>query len=260
MKIVKEFDTEVAKKVGTDAAIILSNIEFWQANNELNQRNFKNGRYWTYNSVKAFSRHFEYLTLKQIRLCLDKLEKSTLIISGNFNDKDYDLTKWYSSIREDFERDLTLAQKGNTPLPEKAIPLAQKGNAIPLINNTDINSKEAPALFSESEIQTRDKSESKILFENSIYNSYETFKSYLLKNSEFKERYRGANLKFYIEAVLKWSDKSGRKTTNRGWCAYLRDFMDRDIKDSKLEKLEIAKTKQEISLKEAAKQGVHFNH
>lgn len=91
------FDPEVAKDVGTDAAIILSNIEFWQATNQANKRNFHDGRYWTYNSTKAFSELFSYLSDRKIRTCLDKLEAKNYITAGNYNKSKYDRTKWYSA-------------------------------------------------------------------------------------------------------------------------------------------------------------------
>lgn len=94
------FDKSVAKKVGTDAAIILSNIEFWQSKNKANNKNFYDGYFWTYNSVSAWCELFDYLTYAQIRRCLEKLEKSKFIITGNYNSSSYDRTKWYCSIRQ----------------------------------------------------------------------------------------------------------------------------------------------------------------
>jgi hypothetical protein len=96
-KIKMVFDPEVAKDVGTDAAIILSNIEFWQATNQANKRNFHDDRYWTYNSTKAFTELFSYLSDRKIRTCLDKLEAKNYITAGNYNKSKYDRTKWYSA-------------------------------------------------------------------------------------------------------------------------------------------------------------------
>lgn len=90
------FDPKVAKEVGTDAAIILSNIQFWCAKNKANQRHFYEGRYWTYNSAKSFAVLFDYLSTKQIRYCLKKLEEKGYIFTGNFNSSKYDRTMWYS--------------------------------------------------------------------------------------------------------------------------------------------------------------------
>lgn len=92
-----QFDPEVAKDVGTDAAIILSNIQFWVAKNRANNKNLYEGRYWTYNSVAAFNKQFDYLTPSKIRTCLSKLEEKGYIVTGEFNTNKYDRSKWYSS-------------------------------------------------------------------------------------------------------------------------------------------------------------------
>lgn len=91
------FNADVAKDVGTDAAIILANIQFWQKTNKANKRNYHDGRYWTYNSIDAFNEIFNYLTPSKIKTCLKKLEQNNYIVSGNFNKSKYDRTKWYSA-------------------------------------------------------------------------------------------------------------------------------------------------------------------
>lgn len=93
------FDPSVAKNVGTDAAIILSNIEYWCKLNKSKNINYEDGKYWTYNSAKSFSMQFDYLSIPQIERCLKKLEEAEYIITGNFNKSKYDRTKWYSSGR-----------------------------------------------------------------------------------------------------------------------------------------------------------------
>lgn len=94
------FDIDVAKIVGTDCAIILSNIEFWQSKNKANKHNFHDGKYWTYNSVSAWTELFSYLTPSKIRTCLKRLEYFDYVVTGNYNKSNYDRTKWYSSIRQ----------------------------------------------------------------------------------------------------------------------------------------------------------------
>lgn len=100
-KVKMTFDPEVARDLDTDSAIILSNIEFWQDTNEANGRNYYEGRYWTYNSAEAFSFLFTWLTPKQIRTRLKKLEDSGYVVSGRFGENTYDHTKWYSVNKPD---------------------------------------------------------------------------------------------------------------------------------------------------------------
>lgn len=90
------FDPRVAKELNTDCAIILSNIQFWIAKNQANNKNFHEGKFWTYNSTKAFSELFPYLTERQIKYCLDKLIEFDYLETGNFNASKYDQTRWFS--------------------------------------------------------------------------------------------------------------------------------------------------------------------
>ena len=47
VKAVK-FDASVAKKVGLEEAIYLSNVEYWVEKNAANKKHFHDGYYWTY--------------------------------------------------------------------------------------------------------------------------------------------------------------------------------------------------------------------
>lgn len=94
------FDIEIAKKYGVNAAIIYQNFLFWICQNKANGRNYYDGRYWTYNSIKALSEILPYLTVDQIRRALDKLVDSGILIKGNYNKSSYDRTCWYSFVEE----------------------------------------------------------------------------------------------------------------------------------------------------------------
>ncbi len=91
-----QFDTEIAEIYGVNAAILLNNIAFWIQKNAANDANFFEGRYWTYNSVSAFSKLFPYLSKSQITTALKKLESEGIIQTGNFNQSAYDRTTWYA--------------------------------------------------------------------------------------------------------------------------------------------------------------------
>lgn len=128
------FDPEIAARVGCNAAVIYQNLFYWAEKNAANGRHFYDGRWWTYNSVSAFADLFPYLTGKQIRTALDKLETSGLIVSGCFNKSAYDRTKWYSPT----------CLKEETHLPKKTNENDQKGEPIP-----DINTNNKPDVFIE---------------------------------------------------------------------------------------------------------------
>lgn len=119
------FDVDIAKQYGVECAIILYHIDFWIQKNEANGKHFHDGKYWTYNSIKAFAELFPYWSESQINRILKKLEDAELISVGNYNHSSYDRTKWYSLNRK---LHLTKSQNGFDEIVKP----------IPYIN-TDIN-------------------------------------------------------------------------------------------------------------------------
>ena len=93
-----------------NAAVLLWHIRFWVAKNKANEKHFYDGRYWTYNSVKAFSELFPEFTKSQISIALKKLEDCGAIVTGNYNSSPYDRTKWYALADEN---DLIKNENGN---------------------------------------------------------------------------------------------------------------------------------------------------
>ena len=90
------FSVEIATRYGVNAAILLQNLQYWIAHNKANEKCFYEGRYWTYNSVKAFTELFPYLSEYQIRTALQKLLDDGVIIKGEFNRTSMDRTTWYA--------------------------------------------------------------------------------------------------------------------------------------------------------------------
>ncbi|NQZ47764.1 MAG: hypothetical protein HRT63_09610 [Erythrobacter sp.] len=147
---VHSFDTDVAAMVGVPAATIAYNIAHWCEKNAANGAHFHEDRHWTYNSVSAFKELFPYLSAKQIRTALNKLESAGLIVSGNFNKQGRDRTKWYSFVAEAVVKSAN-CPKGQMQLPKKASPVAQKGKPLPdskpdnkPIANAIVSAQDAP--------------------------------------------------------------------------------------------------------------------
>ena len=90
------FDTDIAQEYGVNAAILLQNIAYWCELNEANEVNYYDGTYWTYNSRKALSILFPYMSERQIGTAIQKLIDAGLVISGNYNKMPYDRTMWYA--------------------------------------------------------------------------------------------------------------------------------------------------------------------
>lgn len=99
--MIHAFDTDYARQYGMAAAAIIHNLQFWITRNRANGENFREGRTWTYNSVRAFEKVFDYLTKSQIRTALEKLEAAGVLIKGEFNERPTDHTKWYAFADED---------------------------------------------------------------------------------------------------------------------------------------------------------------
>jgi len=90
------FDPVEAVKYGMLEAVLLSNIRWWVAKNQANGRHNHDGRYWTYNSAKAFTKLFPYASQQQIQRALKRLEDAGVLHVGSYNSNPYDHTKWYS--------------------------------------------------------------------------------------------------------------------------------------------------------------------
>lgn len=121
------FDVELACKYGMLEAILLNHFQYWLQLNEANNKNFYDGRYWTFNSMKAFGKIFSYVSEKKIRNALKHLQEEELIVIGNYNKVAYDRTLWYAFT----EKGKSILLKGQMEIYEKANRNLQKGEPIP---------------------------------------------------------------------------------------------------------------------------------
>lgn len=91
------FNVDDAVKYGIEKAVILQNMRFWLDKNKANGTNLHDGYYWTYNSAEAFFKIFPYFkSAKVIQRLLKSMVVDGLLLAGNYNNKGYDRTKWYS--------------------------------------------------------------------------------------------------------------------------------------------------------------------
>ena len=124
------FSTEDATKYGVDGAILLHHLRYWVAKNEANDKNFHDGSHWTYNSTSAFAVLFPFWTARKIGRLLQKLEDEGIIRSGNFNNKRYDRTKWFTVSGN------TICQKGEMHLTKTVNAITKYVEPIPKYNHT----------------------------------------------------------------------------------------------------------------------------
>jgi hypothetical protein len=129
-----QFDIDVASKYGVDSAIMIQNLAFWIKTNASEGRNFYDGRYWTYNSVRSFEKLFPFWSYKIIRRILENLLKSGVLIAGNYNENTYDRTNWYA-LSDQLIEELSIGSflgecirpNGQMEMPKKANGNAQMG-------------------------------------------------------------------------------------------------------------------------------------
>jgi len=114
------FDIQEAINYGLNEAIFLSNMKFWIAKNIANEKNYfpvcsekypdmqNEYRYWTYNTVQAYTKLFPYWTDKQVRNIIDSLLKQSIIIKGYYHENKCNRTSWYA-----FKKELQMPEKAN---------------------------------------------------------------------------------------------------------------------------------------------------
>ena len=85
-----------AQTYGIEEAVVIDNLYYWIAKNAANGIHKHDGRYWTYNSAKAFARLFPYMGETKIYRVLVNLEKVGFIAKGNFSEDKHDRTNWYA--------------------------------------------------------------------------------------------------------------------------------------------------------------------
>lgn len=94
------FNMEIAVRYGTYAAILGQNFWYWVKENERRGRNYHDGRYWVYNSVRSLRKTFPNLSTHQIRGGIDRLVNAGILLKGNYNQTSYDRTTWYTFTDE----------------------------------------------------------------------------------------------------------------------------------------------------------------
>lgn len=88
---------KLAKCLGLKEAVIFQQIHYWLEINKKTNNNFKEGRYWTYNSIKKWHENeFDFLSIRTVERTLKALEKEGLLICKTFNKMAGDKTKWYT--------------------------------------------------------------------------------------------------------------------------------------------------------------------
>lgn len=118
-----QFDEDFALEQGLHEAIVYEHIKQWIRHNAANNQDYRNGRYWTYNTKAAWQKQLPFLTIKQVRSALDNLRDSGLILASGLAADAMDRTLWYALS------DKALALEGQSTDPVKANPSAPEGQS-----------------------------------------------------------------------------------------------------------------------------------
>lgn len=92
------FDVEIAQRCGVNAAILLSDIQYWCERSKGDPAHLREGRVWMWSSVRDFRERHPYLTARQIRYALEQLTAAEVVITAQYSDRALDRTIWYSPV------------------------------------------------------------------------------------------------------------------------------------------------------------------
>lgn len=233
------FDTELAAKYGMVEATILNHLKYWIQKNAENNKNYHEGRYWTFHSIQAFCKLFPYLTAKKIRNAIKKLENAKVLIKGNFNKVKYDRTTWYALTdlglrlfsKKEEKQELTVEQE-----PELKVEVekpAEQDNAISKKESTKKNTMQIPPKAEDVQAYCAER--------NSCIN-VQRFLAYYTANGWYFGKRKMKKTKDWQAAVRYWeqTEKPVANVGNNGKMAQNRfcNFQGREWDYDELERLE----------------------
>ena len=131
----------LAREIGLNEALVLQQINYWIEINKRSGNNYFEGRYWTYNSIRAWQENdFDYMSIDTVKRTFSKLEKMGYLIAGNFNKDPRDKTKWYTINDEKLE-ELYLDIKNRKLEQEKEIIEKKVNSTLPnaLVQNAPMD-------------------------------------------------------------------------------------------------------------------------
>lgn len=134
-------EAHVAAAYGLEEAIFLHSLMFWYRTNRGNGQNFHDGRWWTYNSVKAFEGIFPWWTGAQIRRIIARCREKGAVLAGNYNRDQRDRTAWYTPSDELLElygeRVNCICQNEQMEVPESTDSFDETSRPLPCSNHVE---------------------------------------------------------------------------------------------------------------------------
>lgn len=180
---VHSFYIEEAEKHGVEKAVILYNLRFWLEKNKANKTNEHDGYYWTYNTAEAFTKLFPYFSKHKVNRLLKQLEADGHVLTGCYNKKGYDRTKWYSlpefSVKEaSSQEDTPFCKNAKCNLQNCEVHFAELqnpfcGSATPIPDiNTDTKPNSKPDVKSAPKTKAKNKVEKPTDVSNQVWSDF----------------------------------------------------------------------------------------
>lgn len=60
--MVYSFDSRIAELYGVDEAVFIHNLYFWISKNIANGHQYRDGKFWTYNTMDAYAKMYKFWT------------------------------------------------------------------------------------------------------------------------------------------------------------------------------------------------------
>lgn len=150
--MIHSFDTQIAEKYGVEKAVLIHNFVYWIEKNKANKKHFIEGKYWTYNSAKAFCELFPYMgSERKIARLLSELVEAGVLETANHNNDKRNQTKWYALSDEWISQIYRLqlpdlsnanAKNDNSHLPDLSNEYKETDSKQQIVNKQIGSSKE----------------------------------------------------------------------------------------------------------------------
>ena len=90
------FNITTAERYGIDGAIVIYFFQLWIEKNVADHRNFRDGRWWSYNSYPGLAQLIPYYNERQLRRIIDKLVGEGVLIRRQHSTDHGDFRNWYA--------------------------------------------------------------------------------------------------------------------------------------------------------------------
>lgn len=186
---------DIAKVLGLNETIVLQQINYWLEVNKKKNNNFRDGKYWTYNTIEEWREEFPFWSKETVKRIFKKLREMKLLLIGNYNTMKMDRTLWYTIDYEELKKLLPNAKEQNESMEENKItspiPEISTKNSTKNINKSISQSN--TIVIDKKEVN-KEKEERQIDRNNNSNNFNYNFKK-IISNcyiDDLDEAYRGA--------------------------------------------------------------------